>query len=82
MRRSGSSTPAGRASPGALGRGPTRSRRPPSLAATFGEEHLLVGSDWPFPMGTRDPLALLAHRGADVVERASVHNAHVFLGEA
>jgi len=46
-----------------------------------GEEHLLVGSDWPFPMGTRDPLGLVAHRGASAVHRAAVENAAAFLGE-
>ncbi|GAA1649575.1 amidohydrolase family protein [Georgenia ruanii] len=47
-----------------------------------GEEHLLVGSDWPFPMGTDDPLALLAHRGPGVADRVAADNAAAFLGAA
>ncbi|MPV36901.1 amidohydrolase family protein [Georgenia subflava] len=50
-------------------------------AEIVGEEHLLVGSDWPFPMGTDDPLGLLGHRGAAAVSRAASSNAAVFLGE-
>ncbi|KAE8766100.1 amidohydrolase family protein [Georgenia thermotolerans] len=47
-----------------------------------GEEHLLVGSDWPFPMGTDDPLALLAHRGPAAADRVAADNAAAFLGAA
>lgn len=48
---------------------------------TFGEEHILLGSDWPFPMGTDDPIALVQHRGEDFVERvASMNAATVFPG--
>jgi aminocarboxymuconate-semialdehyde decarboxylase len=50
---------------------------------TFGEEHLLLGSDWPFPMGTDDPIALVQHRGEDFVVRVASANAvSVFPGIA
>lgn len=41
----------------------------------FGEEHILLGSDWPFPMGTDDPIALVQHRGEDFVEQVASANA-------
>lgn len=41
----------------------------------FGEGHILLGSDWPFPMGTDDPLALVHHRGENFVERVATENA-------
>ncbi|MFV0253467.1 MAG: amidohydrolase family protein [Beutenbergiaceae bacterium] len=44
-----------------------------------GPEHLLVGSDWPFPMGDSDPLATLRNLGAPMVEQIAVRNAHRFL---
>ncbi|MFC4472255.1 amidohydrolase family protein [Streptomyces xiangluensis] len=47
---------------------------------TFGEDRIVLGSDWPFPMGTRDPRALVAHRGEDFVHRAETHTAHAALG--
>jgi len=46
----------------------------------FGEDKLLLGSDWPFPMGTKDPKALIAHRGEEFVERVSTANARAALG--
>ncbi|WP_127125538.1 amidohydrolase family protein [Georgenia sp. SYP-B2076] len=46
----------------------------------FGADRLLVGSDWPFPMGSSDPLALIAHRGAEAQRRAAVDNAAAALG--
>jgi aminocarboxymuconate-semialdehyde decarboxylase len=46
----------------------------------FGEDKLVLGSDWPFPMGTKDPVALIAHRGAEFVERVATVNARVALG--
>jgi aminocarboxymuconate-semialdehyde decarboxylase len=47
----------------------------------FGEDKIVLGSDWPFPMGTKDPVALIAHRGEAFVERAGVENARGALGE-
>lgn len=45
----------------------------------FGEEHMLLGSDWPFPMGTDDPIALVRHRDEEFVERVADDNvARVF----
>lgn len=41
----------------------------------FGEEHILLGSDWPFPMGTDDPIALVQHREEEFVERVAHDNA-------
>lgn len=46
----------------------------------FGEDRLVLGSDWPFPMGTDDPAALVAHRGAQFVHAVSVTNAAAALG--
>jgi aminocarboxymuconate-semialdehyde decarboxylase len=46
----------------------------------FGEDKLVLGSDWPFPMGTEDPAALIAHRGDAFVERAATENARAALG--
>jgi len=46
----------------------------------FGEDKLLLGSDWPFPMGTKDPKALIAHRGEAFVERVAGTNARAALG--
>ncbi|MHB1468189.1 MAG: amidohydrolase family protein [Solirubrobacteraceae bacterium] len=46
----------------------------------FGEHHVLLGSDWPFPMGVENPVALIAHRGQRFVEQVSVENAAAALG--
>lgn len=48
----------------------------------FGDRHLVLGSDWPFPMGHDDPAALCAHRGDDFVARVRVDNARAALGPA
>jgi aminocarboxymuconate-semialdehyde decarboxylase len=40
----------------------------------------VLGSDWPFPMGTTDPAALIAHRGDAFVERVATANARAALG--
>jgi aminocarboxymuconate-semialdehyde decarboxylase len=56
--------------PGAVDRG----------VEVFGAEHLVLGSDWPFPMGTSDPAALVAHRGEAFAEAVAVTNAAVLLG--
>ncbi|HEX5541699.1 MAG TPA: amidohydrolase family protein [Micromonospora sp.] len=51
------------------------------LAVTvFGAERLVLGSDWPFPMGTEDPLALVAHRGPEYVAQVAMANAAAALG--
>lgn len=46
----------------------------------FGEDHVLLGSDWPFPMGVDDPTHFAAQRGADFARRAATVNAAAFLG--
>ncbi len=56
--------------PGAVDRG----------VEVFGADHVVLGSDWPFPMGTKDPESLVAHRGAAFVDAAAVTNAAVLLG--
>ena len=46
----------------------------------FGEDRMVLGSDWPFPMGSEDPVSLIAHRGAGFVRRACRENAAMALG--
>jgi aminocarboxymuconate-semialdehyde decarboxylase len=46
----------------------------------FGPDRLVLGSDWPFPMGTDDPASLVAHRGAAFVEQVATENARAALG--
>lgn len=46
----------------------------------FGEDRLVLGSDWPFPMGTPDPSGLIAHRGPEFVQRVATVNAARALG--
>ncbi|MGC9537480.1 amidohydrolase family protein [Streptomyces sp. UG1] len=48
--------------------------------ATFGEDRLVLGSDWPFPMGTKDPRSLIAHRDGHLVRRAELSIAQAALG--
>jgi aminocarboxymuconate-semialdehyde decarboxylase len=48
----------------------------------FGEDKIVLGSDWPFPMGTKDPISLIAHRGSAFTTRAAVQNARTALGNA
>ncbi|GAA3941289.1 amidohydrolase family protein [Actinomadura viridis] len=51
------------------------------LAVTvFGDDRMVLGSDWPFPMGAADPAALVAHRGAAFTRRVAVRNAESLLG--
>lgn len=50
--------------------------------AVFGERRLVLGSDWPFPMGIDDPLSLVAHRGREYAERVATTNAVEALGRA
>lgn len=46
------------------------------LAATvFGQDRLVLGSDWPFPMGVTDPRSLVAHRGGAQAQQIAVTNA-------
>jgi aminocarboxymuconate-semialdehyde decarboxylase len=47
---------------------------------TFGADKIVLGSDWPFPMGIEDPRALVAHRGDTFVERVARANARAALG--
>lgn len=47
---------------------------------TFGADKVVLGSDWPFPMGTDDPAALVAHRGPAFVRAVAVANARSALG--
>jgi aminocarboxymuconate-semialdehyde decarboxylase len=46
----------------------------------FGEDKIVLGSDWPFPMGTEDPESLIAHRGEEFTKRAAIQNARAALG--
>ena len=46
----------------------------------FGEDKMVLGSDWPFPMGAADPASLIAHRGEDFVDRVATVNARAALG--
>lgn len=48
----------------------------------FGDDKLVLGSDWPFPMGIDDPRELVAHLPADLRARVAVDNAHAALGLA
>ena len=50
------------------------------LAVTvFGADRMVLGSDWPFPMGSEDPAGLLAHRGAEFARRVAIDNAKAAL---
>lgn len=42
--------------------------------STFGPDRILLGSDWPFPMGTDNPMGLIEHRGDEFVRRVAVDN--------
>jgi aminocarboxymuconate-semialdehyde decarboxylase len=46
----------------------------------FGAERVVLGSDWPFPMGCDDPAALAAHRGVPFVDQVARDNAAAALG--
>jgi aminocarboxymuconate-semialdehyde decarboxylase len=41
----------------------------------FGPERIVLGSDWPFPMGSDDPGALVAHRGPAFADQVARDNA-------
>lgn len=45
-----------------------------------GPDRMLIGSDWPFPMGAEHPLGLVAHCGERIANRIAVANAARFLG--
>ena len=51
-------------------------------AHVFGDDKLVLGSDWPFPMGIDDPRTLVAHRGPAFCERVATANAQTALGRA
>lgn len=46
----------------------------------FGSDHMLLGSDWPFPMGLEDPASSYAHRAGGLGVAAGTTNAAGFLG--
>lgn len=48
--------------------------------AVFGEDRVVLGSDWPFAMGTDDPRGQVAHRSPAFVERVATANAAAALG--
>lgn len=48
----------------------------------FGEDRMVLGSDWPFPMGIEDPAGLIAHRGEAFVRRVARVNAAAALGRS
>lgn len=48
--------------------------------AAFGADRIVLGSDWPFPMGTDDPRALVAHLPAPVAGEIATANAARLLG--
>lgn len=45
-------------------------------ARVFGIDHLLLGSDWPFAMGTDDPLGAISHLSAADQDAVARHNPH------
>ncbi|WP_017240871.1 amidohydrolase family protein [Streptomyces sp. SS] len=47
---------------------------------TFGEDRVVLGSDWPFAMGTRDPRSLVVHRGEEFTRRTELRTARSALG--
>lgn len=47
----------------------------------FGANRIVLGSDWPFPMGTDDPRSLVTHRGTSFVEQVAVTNAKRLLAD-
>jgi len=47
--------------------------------SVFGEERMVLGSDWPFPMGAPDPIALVAHRGEAFTRIVAEENARALL---
>lgn len=47
--------------------------------SVFGANRMVLGSDWPFPMGSDDPVTLLSHRDAAFVRQVSEDNARTLL---
>lgn len=47
----------------------------------FGPDRIVLGSDWPFPMGSPDPGAVLAHLAPALQERVATTNAAGLLGD-
>lgn len=47
---------------------------------TFGADKLVLGSDWPFPMGSDDPRTLIAHLDPALQDAVAVDNARAALG--
>ncbi|WP_211231802.1 amidohydrolase family protein [Amycolatopsis balhimycina] len=43
--------------------------------AVFGEDRMVLGSDWPFAMGTDDPRGQVSHRGEEFVRQVASVNA-------
>ena len=54
----------------------------PLVMETFGREHVVLGSDYPFRLGTEDPIAALEPAGldAELRRRLLTDNALAFLG--
>ncbi|GGM23786.1 amidohydrolase [Micromonospora yangpuensis] len=50
------------------------------VAEVFGTDRLLLGSDWPFPMGTDDPAAFLGGRDDPLARQAATANAAAAFG--
>ncbi|MBA0127587.1 amidohydrolase family protein [Haloechinothrix sp. YIM 98757] len=48
--------------------------------SVFGADRVVLGSDWPFTMGTDDPRYQVAHRGPAFVNRVATANAAAALG--
>lgn len=46
----------------------------------FGADKLVLGSDWPFPMGVEDPATTVAHLDEELRQRIAVDNAELLLG--
>lgn len=43
--------------------------------AVFGEDRMVLGSDWPFAMGADDPRGQVSHRGTEFVRKVASANA-------
>ena len=50
-------------------------------AEVFGPDRLVLGSDWPFPMGTADPMDAVRHRPEEFRRAVAAGNAARALGE-
>lgn len=48
--------------------------------SVFGQDRILLGSDWPFPMGSDNPVGQIKHRGHEFVRRVAVQNPETLLG--